>query len=342
VCGIRPEYDGKTLRMGSAYHEGLDLLRTTNDLDTALTAVRAEYEFCPENFDQREWEVERETVVALVNGYHWRWGDTLKVKASEMPFRIRLRNPATESPSTVFDLGGKIDGIVEMENCNIDAELESKTVSEDISFESGYWQRLQLDLQPTIYLIGARELGFNLHTVLWDATRKPTIKPSAVAVCDDLGAKIVLDAQGQRVRTEKGQWRQTGDTAKGYVLQQRDMTPEEWSKKLTSDIGERPEFYYQRREIPRLDSEIAECRAELWELQQTIRTAENENKWYRTVSFSTCPNCCYFGLCSSKYNPADPLPSGMILVTNVNPELQEKSNAPTTAAAEIAANESYW
>ena len=203
------------------------------------------------------------------------------------------------------------------------AVLESKTVSEDIAWDSEYCTRLQLEAQPTIYIIGAREQGYDVATVLWDATRKPTIKPTSVGVCDDLGAKIVLDFHGQRVRTERNQWRQTGDAAKGYVLQQRNMTPEEWSKKLTADIAERPGYYYQRREIPRLDSEIEEIKTELWDLQKTIREAQQNRRWYKTVAFNTCNTCAFWALCSSKYYPADTLPTGFIITQNLYPELSE-------------------
>lgn len=325
VCGIRTEYDGKALRIGSAYHEALDTLRVERSCDKAIETARSCYSQCPDNFDVREWKIERETIVALVNGYAWRWGDSLTVLESEMNFQIRLRNPATNSPSTLFDLAGKLDGIVVIDESERKAVLESKTTGDDISLESDYWQRLQLDSQPTIYIHGAREKGYTVDTVLWDATRKPTIKPSPIAIRDDLGVKIVLDEHGNRAQTNQGKWRQTGDKERGLVLQTRDMTPDEWSKKLTADIGERPDFYYQRREIPRLDDDIDECRAELWEIQQTIRTAERENKWYKTVSFSTCPHCPYFGLCSSKYNPNDPVPAGLIKVSDVHPELERQS-----------------
>jgi hypothetical protein len=307
--------------MGTAYHDALDVLRTTGDVTAALATARNHYANCPEQFDLHQWEIERETVAALVNGYAWRWAESkLELIVSEMAFSVRLRNPVTGSPSTLFDLAGKLDGIVRVEDGRV-AELESKTVSEDIAWDSEYWTRLQLDSQPTIYMIGARESGHDVATVLWDATRKPTIKPSAVAVVDDLGAKIVLDAQGNRVRTERGQWRQTGDKDKGYVLQTRDMTPDEWSKKLTDDIGERPDYYFQRREIPRLDSEIEECKAELWSIQKTIREAMNSGHWFRTVAFNTCGTCCYWPLCSSKYDFHDILPQGFVVVQNLHPEL---------------------
>ena len=162
-----------------------------------------------------------------------------------------------------------------------------------------------------------------MATVLYDCIRKPTIKPTAVAVTDDLGAKIVLDVQGQRVRTNKGEWRQTGDTAKGYILQSRDCTAAEWSKKLMADIGERPDFYYCRREVPRLDQDLAETKQELWELQQTIRQAENSGRFFKTVSYATCDSCPFFGLCTSRYDPAtDPLPQGFVKLENLHPELQ--------------------
>lgn len=318
--GIRPEYDGRALRMVSAYHDALDLLRTTNDLDTAITAARSHYEHCPEQFDLHEWEIERETVAALVSSYAWRWGESLKVVASEMKFQIRLRNPETNAPSTLFDLAGKLDGIVELEDGRL-AVLESKTVSEDIAFESGYWQRLQMDHQITLYLWAARQLGHDVATVLYDVTRKPTIAPTPIAVCDDLGAKIVLDGAGNRVKTERGQWRQTSDKEKGYILQTRDMTADEFAKKLTDDIGERPEFYYCRREIPRIDQDVEEFLSELWDIQKTLRECQVQNRWYKTVSKDTCSWCPYFGLCSAKFNPNDSLPQGFIRIEDIHPEL---------------------
>jgi hypothetical protein len=191
---------------------------------------------------------------------------------------------------------------------------------------------MQLDAQITGYVTAARDLGFPVDTVLSDIGRKPTIRPNPVAVCDDLGAKIVLDREGNRVRTERGQWRQTGDTNKGYVLQTRAMTAEEFSAKLTEDIGTRPDFYFQRREIARLDSDIDEYQHELWSLQRTIREAQLSGRWFKTVSYSTCPLCPFFALCSSKYDPSDTLPEGFVKVTDLHPELEDDTNAATGTA----------
>jgi hypothetical protein len=319
--GLRPTIDARALRIGTAHHSGLDTWKKTADNEAAIETARATYGECPAMFDSADWEMERETVAALVSGYCWRWKEAAhKVIASELSFRLPLVNPATGAKSKLFELAGKIDGIIEMEDGRLAVE-EEKTVSEDVGTGASYWQRLQIDTQASIYMYAARQLGYDVATVIWSATRKPTIKPTAVAVVDDLGAKIVLDAAGNRVKTARGEWRQTGSTDDGYILRTRPMNTDEWTKRLVDDIGERPEFYFARMEIPRLDSEIAEMQAELWDIQKTIRTAQNENRWYRTVSVDTCPWCSYFGLCASKWTQQAGLPEGFAFVDNCFPEL---------------------
>lgn len=323
-CRIRRDTDAKPLRMGTAYHAGLDALKKGKSLVDSLAVVRSFYENCPQSFDQREWEIECETVVGLVTGYEWRWRNApLNWIASEQSFQVPLVNPATGAKSLLFDFAGKTDGIVELEDKRL-AVGEHKLLANDIGADSDLWRRMQLDGQISGYVYGGRHIGHKVDTVLYDCARKPTIKPNAIAVTDDLGAKIVVDKLGSRVKTERGQWRQTGDTAKGYTLLTRDMTPTEWCAKLLEDIGERPDFYFARVEIPRLDGDIAEWQEEMWDVQKSIRDAQNNNRWFKTVSFSTCPHCAYFALCTQRYNPAtDALPEGFQIVDDVNPELGE-------------------
>jgi hypothetical protein len=322
-CAIRRDTDAKPLRMGTAYHIGLDFLKTGYTIEEALAAVRLYYACTPTNFDQREWELECDTVAALVTGYEWRWKNApLNWVASEQSFQVPLVNPATGAKSRLFEFAGKADGIIKLEDGRL-AVGEHKLLGNDIGLDSDLWRRLQLDGQISGYVFGGRRVGFQVSTVLYDCARKPTIKPNPIAITDDLGAKIVLDKSGERVRTERGQWRQTGDAAKGYTLQTRDMTPTEWCTKLLDDIGEQPDFYFARVEIPRLDSDIAEWSDELWQLQKSLRDAQVHNRFFKTVSFSTCPFCAYWPLCTMRYQPGDPLPQGFKIVENVNSELGE-------------------
>ena len=121
-----------------------------------------------------------------------------------------------------------------------------------------------------LYTSAAREDGIDLQTAVYDCIRKPTIRPCDVPLTDSNGEKIVLDESGNRVYKSNGQPRLSGDKNKGYTLQVRSMTPDEWREKLATDIAYRPEYYYQRFEVPRLESDIEQFRIELWMIAKDI------------------------------------------------------------------------
>lgn len=320
--GLRPVEEGKALRMGSAVHEGLDVIKRGGTLEAAHEMASLTYYVIRDGTDEWAWSIENVTVLALISGWAWRWGDSggMEVIASEQVFQIPLPNPATGARTPNFDLAGKQDGIVRLENRSV--VLEHKTVSEDLSEGSDYWQRLQMDAQISLYVYAARGDHPDVTGVLFDVIRKPTIRPDSVPLLDEQGFKIVLDAAGQRVMTkDKKKPRETGSAADGYVLQTRPMDPNEWAEKLTADIADRPDFYFARREIARLDSEIEEALEELWDLQKTLAEAKLRGRWYRTVSRDTCPYCPYFALCSSKTDVTQYVPDGFVRVEEVHQEL---------------------
>lgn len=359
--GLRRTIDAKALRMGSAFHAGVEVLGLGGDIQKACEAAYLEYGDCPENYDQHEWNLESETVARLVSGYEWRWKTMpLEYIAVELPFNLPLINPETNGFSKTFELAGKIDAIVRMEDQRI-AVKETKLFGDDISTDSDLWPRMRMDQQISLYLNAARRLGHNVETVLYDVARKPTIKPSNVPILDELGVKIVLDSHGDRVKTAGKLWRQTGDTEKGYVLQTRAMTVEEWGNKLTDDIVARPDYYFARVEIPRMEADLKEFDQEAWEVGKSIRDAQLKSAHYRTVSKTTCSFCSYFSLCSSGAELGSVAPAGFEFIPNKNPELVKRETnvnsnitsdssviaatpAPceaVPAAAEVG-SESYW
>ena len=324
--GLRPTLDAKALRMGHAYHAGLEAHGLTGDVGEAVEAIRAEYRYCPAQIDSTDWRVEEETLVRLFCGYAWRWqDDRLTHLAPEAGFQIPLVNPATGAASKLFDLAGKIDGIVEMEDGR-QAVKESKLFGESLDSGSDIWERLRFDHQLSFYVIAVRELGHNVSSVLFDVTRKPTIKRKEVPCLDQQGRKIVLDRHGMRQFKKNGEPYIPGDSKKGWVLQKQMMSVEEWGEHLNEDITERPDYYYARVEVPRLDNELEECRAEAWDIQQTLREAQRGNRWYRTCNRNTCPYCPYKGPCLSGFDPrVDPLPDGFEYVEDRHPELRTLS-----------------
>ncbi len=322
--GFRRMVDAKALRMGSAGHLGLHLLKQGLDLEKAIAKALQTYTTCPEGLDTYDWMIERETIANLLRGYAWRWQDyPLEIVASELPFQLPLSNPQSGHPSTLFRLAGKLDGIVRLEDGRL-AVQEHKFVSDPIEEDSNYWRRLQLDAQPTIYTWAARLLDYDsVCTVLYDIIRKPSIRPEKVPLLDENGFKIVLDGDGRRVVTKQGKPRQTGSVTEGYVLQTRPQTPEEWGVKLLEDISQDYERYFARHEIARLDADVEETLSELWDLQRTLRDAERHGRWYRTVDRDTCGFCPFFGLCSSSFKPVlGVVPEGFVRLENIHPELE--------------------
>lgn len=338
--GLRRIDDAKALRMGSAFHAAVETLGNTSNLDEMCRVVRSQYGCCPASVDTNEWKLECETVLRIACAYQWRWqSHDLEYIAVEREFEIPLTNPATGKRTSSFNLAGKIDAIVK-----IDGRLavkESKLLGDDIGSESSLWKRLRIDHQISLYMLAARKLGYNVETVLYDVARKPTIQPTAVAVLDELGAKIVLNERGARVRTERGQWRQTGDKEKGYILQTRAMSVDEWGDKLTADICERPDYYFARVEVSRLDQDLDEYEAELWEIQLAIRAAQKSGHWYRTVNKNTCGYCPYFDVCASGMQLSDTPPDGFEFVYDRHPELgriSDGNDSPAKTAASPAAS----
>lgn len=316
----QPDY----FRIGHAFHRGLELASMGKDQDEAIhDAIEESYGIMPPEANAHIWDVELQTVVQLLAGHFWRYeSDELEIVATELPFRIPLHNPDTGAQSRTFSLAGKIDAIARMPDGRL-ALLEYKTVGEDVSPDSDYWLRLRGDAQISTYMLAAMALGYDVVIVLYDVTRKPTIRPSQIPLLDDDGQKVVLDAAGERVFTKQGKPRQTSDTAAGYVLQTRLETPAEFGARLLADIGERPDYYYQRREVPRLADDLEECRYELWQQSQQLIEMRRHGRWYRNVAHNTCAYCQFAGLCLNNVHvtPENP-PSGFTILADVHPELE--------------------
>lgn len=331
--GIRREVDAKALRMGTAYHNGLEVLANGGELESALESASLCYVAAPDNFDEWEWQIEETTVRAMLSGYFWRWMDSgIKYLAAEQKFSLKIRNPETGRAIPDWEWSGKIDGIVTLADGRM-AVKENKLLSDSLDSDADLWRRLQIDSQISGYMIAARELGYPVETVLYDVTRKPTIKPTDVPLLDPDGLKVVLDQAGNRVLTKQGKPRQTADTELGYVVVARKMTPEEWGEKICNDIGERPDYYFARREIPRLDKDLDEWKAEMYEVQRTISEAQKSGRWFKTVSKNSCDHCPYFGLCSTGWTEGSALPTGFMKLEDVHPELRD-SNVNSTPSIE--------
>lgn len=294
TLGVRPVTDAENLRYGRLVHVGLECwwrAPLAERLEAAIDGLRGH--------SSDDFDLVRAGVA--LQGYDARWhAEPLETIAVESEFRAPLINPQTGAASRTFELGGKLDVVVRDLRDGLVKLVEHKTTSDDIGPGSDYWKRLQIDPQVSTYFAGGKAVGFPIAECIYDLLGKPGLRPSAVPLLDGLGSKIVLDANGQRARTKQGKWRETGDSAQGFVLQTRPETPDEFRARLTEHVAENPERYYQRGKVVRLEQEELDAAHDAWATARLIREAELANRWPRNPD--ACVRygrtCSYFGICT--------------------------------------------
>lgn len=318
--GYRPAESAGALRFGTLIHHGLEAWwlaakakRPVDEWHAAAQAALTERE-------ADELELARAQV--LLTGYHLRWhAEPFEVLAVEARCEGPLRNPLTGAESRTWRLAGKLDAIARDMRTGEVCIIEHKTSGEDISPGSDYWRRLRMDGQVSTYFEGARFLGFDATRCIYDVLGKPRHELRAVPVLDEHGTKVVLDADGNRVRTAQGKWRQTGDAAQGYVLQTRPETVEEYKARLAEELGAEPQRYWVRGDVVRLEAEMADALLDTWQLAQSLRDEERLGRRPRNPDACLQPGriCPFFSVCAGEASIDDE--RLFTRSTDVHPEL---------------------
>ena len=286
--GLTKEEQSFALRVGSAFHEAHNAKDEDRDIDAVIDA-------------HLEDPYDKAIVAAMFDAHSRRWeGEDLEVVATELPFEIPLVNPRTGAATPIWRLAGKIDRIVKLTDGRL-ALMERKTTSRDFSPGADYWVRLHLDQQLSIYVIAARESGYPVDTILYDVTRRPALRP--------------LKATPEEKRKYK-----VGGAL--YANQHaNDETPPEFAGRVAGEIFDKPNYYFARIEIARLEQDLEDCRSEVWMQQLTIRNAQRDGHWYRNPDSCYEPWACdYLPICQNR-DLEDFTPSGYVKVEDVHPEL---------------------
>lgn len=300
--------------------------KTRGDLDVCLGALAAFVTIDPYVAAKAR---------AFIVGYHHRWFAELahlEVIAVEQRFEMPLRNPETGRESRTFRVGGKIDVIVRYDGTDPRSlrepgvyVIEHKSSSEDIDAGSPYWVKLKLDGQVSLYLDGAATItGEPVQGCIYDVFRRPAQRPTQIPLVDEDGVKIVRDGAGQRVRTKDGKkWRQTADAEAGYVLQVRPETPEEFFARIADAIAEKPDDYFRRGDVLRLEEELDEFRFDFWQRARVMREAHLASRAPRIVEscFKFNRPCDFLPVCTGEASIDDSFLYERI--TTQHPELRD-------------------
>lgn len=291
---LRKIEESDSLRRGTTWHQ---LQELTGDMDAITDYINEQYETVPAYKTKEEWEIERVILLYCMAGYNWYYKQQKEyvILAPEIKFRI---------PFGDTELIGKIDQIVQDEYGNIYVR-EFKSSSK--SLDDTYWDHLNLDPQISTYILAVNYMMLNgqleeygipkdhglITEVLYNVWHKPKIGPKFITqkvskelvetgkYCDgefvaaiagssapDGGGLYINDA---KVITEPGKKEGT------FAIYE---TPEMFGARLLQDVVERPEFYFQEKELSRTSNEMEKFQDDLSSIYRMMKYQSENEFWY--------------------------------------------------------------
>ncbi len=298
VLNRKARHKSDALKFGTLFHLGLNAWWTcegsaVSKLADAIYAVRVG----PQGDGTDPFELVK--AECLLAGYSARWFDSdLKTIAVEKNFRTPLIEDEYDHPygpvSHGYDLAGSIDAIAQSKGEVSRREpslhiIEHKTTSSDISVGSDYWRHVvALDSQISTYEAAAKAMGFDVRDTIYDVIRKPELQP----------LKATPEESKKYTKPTKLE-----PIPRLYATQREDdESPEEYRERLTKDIIARPDWYFARKTIVRLDHDNEEHARDVVQTAEMIRHAEHRDAWPRSPH--ACERfrrlCDFFPVCSGE------------------------------------------
>ena len=328
---------------------GTDIL-PEDMMDSVVRELNRAYANRPLSKTEDEWLAERAVLLYSIAGYNWRYeDDPFEVVAEEIEFSIPVRNLATGRALPNVEMNGKIDKLVRSPNGTYYVD-EHKSTSKSVDPDSMYWKHLRLDTQTRLYVYAAQQLQLAgeleeygikatdplIRGVRYDAWHKPGIKPKKLTQADS--KKFVEDGEycGEKFEVVMGcdvpqNTAKVNDSLAEVEPGKKEgtftirETPDMYGARLLQDIGERPEFYFCRKEIPRTDADILKFAQEIYNMYHTIKFMDRNCAWWGDEdSCESKYKCQYVDLC---YNNVDlsngDVPEGFKLLDWKKKELEE-------------------
>jgi len=327
VC---PECSNTQKNMECVLCEGTDIL-PENMMDAVIRHLNKTYDNIPISKTKEEWLTERAILLYSLAGYNWNYSnDNYIVVAEEVKFSLPLRNPSTGRALPNVTIGGIIDKIVQSPNGNYYID-EHKSTSNSLDQDSQYWNHLNLDTQTRLYPWAARQMQLTndlinyglspddplISGVRFDAWHKPQIRPKKLTQAES--KKFVETGEYMGEKFNINQHKKPGQEVEPFLFINGIKTkiefgakegtfairetPEMFGNRLLQDIGQRPEFYFARREINRTESELKRFEWELYNIYKALRSIEKTNTWWiNELQCEAKYPCSYIPICYNNIN----------------------------------------
>lgn len=279
--------------------------------ESALTAALEAIDACVPPDAPEKQQLIAAKCRALSMGYHARWsGVAFTVLSVEDYITSGLYNPETERSSRTFTLAAKKDATVIYANQRV--LIDHKTTSDDIEDpNSPYWRQLAIEAQPGHYMLMDWLRGEKVDYAIWDVIRKPGIAPKEISAADHKMVQMTGSYCGYRLSEESMSAMHAG----------KRETLGMYTARLADDcIKQRPQRYFQRRAVPRLDAQLSEHAGEVWDLAKSIMHDRERGRWPRNsqscMAWGTA--CRWLGVCSGYTDINSP---GWVKKTRIHNEL---------------------
>lgn len=232
----------------------------------------------------------------LMAGYDVRWASqTYRTVAVEQFVKADLWNPETGAKSRTFNIAGVVDVICEDGDKLI--LVDHKSTSDDIADPaSPYWSQLTIEGQVSHYMLIEWLNGRKFDASIWDVIRKPSIRPSKISAAEVKSLSFSRQYCGRNM----------SDASVDEAHRSGRETLEMYEARLAQDCtSERPNWYFQRRSVPRLDMEVVEYAKDLWDNGQEIIQSRYHDRHTRNAKACMAYGspCRYLGICSGHDTP---------------------------------------
>lgn len=269
-----------TLAIAALRHEPDEVVPLVTD--PALRAVLAKLRAVD---DETLDAYERARAEAMAIGYERGWrGVALEVLGVEVEFQTPLLDPDSGEPSSTWDLAGKMDVVARSVATRAIAVIEHKSTSSPMGPDTPWRDRLALDGQVDQYFLGSIAVGWPADYVMYDAARKPALKPRRATECE---YKLVPPAKPPAGRRRKktdpppgpveGPWErrlvrgverdEEPDAFRDRILAMYE-SPREKPKKGEAPPANAPKKaleYFERVRLPRSDDLRREYAQDVWQ-----------------------------------------------------------------------------